>query len=62
MFSEWESHRQQLKSYINKKVDDPNIVEDILHDVYIKASANLKQLKKKQALKAGCTALPKIPS
>lgn len=52
MISEWENHKKQLKSYINRQIDEPDIVEDILQDVYIKASINLKKLKIKGSLKS----------
>lgn len=52
MFTEWENHKQQLKSYIDQQIDQPDLVEDILHKVYIKASDNLQQLKLKGSLKS----------
>lgn len=52
MFSEWENHKIQLKNYINQQIDDSSIVDDILQDVYIKASNNLQQLKMKGSLKS----------
>ena len=52
MFSEWENHKKQLKSYIDRQIDEPDIVEDILQEVYIKASINLQKLKVKGSLKS----------
>ncbi len=52
MFPEWQNHKAQLKSYINTKLDEPDDVEDILQDVYIKASENLHQLKARGSLKS----------
>ncbi|CAM2754057.1 RNA polymerase sigma factor SigZ [Pseudoalteromonas distincta] len=52
MYAEWEEHRIQLKNYISRKVDDQSIVEDILQDVYIKASANLHNLNAKGSIKS----------
>ncbi|WP_226989186.1 sigma factor [Paraglaciecola arctica] len=52
MISEWQNHKEQLRSYVNKRIDDTNAVDDILQDVYIKASDNLHQLKIKGSLKS----------
>ena len=41
-----------MRGYINKRIDDPDAVDDILQDVYIKASTNLHQLKSKGSLKS----------
>lgn len=51
MLSEWQNHKAQLRNYINKRVDDASAVDDILQDVYIKASSNLHQLKSQSSLK-----------
>lgn len=51
MLSEWQNHKAQLHNYIHKRVDDESAVDDILQDVYIKASSNLHQLKSKGSLK-----------
>ncbi|MGF1728737.1 RNA polymerase sigma factor SigZ [Photobacterium kasasachensis] len=51
MLSEWQNHKAQLRNYINKRVDDKDAVDDILQDVYIKASTNLHQLKAKGSLR-----------
>lgn len=52
MISEWQNHKEQLRSYVNKRIDDTNAVDDILQDVYIKASDNLHQLKIEGSLKS----------
>ncbi len=41
MLSEWQNHKAQLRSYISKRLDDSETVDDILQEVYIKASNNL---------------------
>lgn len=51
MISEWQNHKTQLRSYVIKRIDDTDAVDDILQDVYIKASSNLHQLKSKGSLK-----------
>ena len=51
MLSEWQNHKAQLRSYVYKRVDDASAVDDILQDVYIKASSNLHQLKSQGSLK-----------
>jgi len=51
MISEWQNHKVQLRSYVSKRIDDADAVDDILQDVYIKASGNLHQLKSKGSLK-----------
>ncbi|MBB1268049.1 RNA polymerase sigma factor SigZ [Shewanella sp. SR44-3] len=52
MISQWQNHKAQLRRYVSKRVDDANAVDDILQDVYIKASVNLHQLTSKGSLKA----------
>ncbi|WDE08827.1 RNA polymerase sigma factor SigZ [Thalassomonas viridans] len=52
MLSEWQVHKTQLKSYIDKQLDDPSSVDDILQEVYIKASENLHQLKVRGCFKS----------
>lgn len=52
MISQWQNHKVQLRSYVNKRIDDADAVDDILQDVYIKASGNLHQLTSKGSLKA----------
>ncbi|MEH6453980.1 MAG: sigma factor, partial [Psychromonas sp.] len=51
MISEWQNHKVQLRGYVSKRIDDPDAVDDILQDVYIKASSNLHQLKSQGSLK-----------
>ncbi|MCL1046983.1 RNA polymerase sigma factor SigZ [Shewanella electrodiphila] len=51
MLSEWQNHKIQLRSYVHKRIDDVDAVDDILQEVYIKASSNLHQLKSKGSLK-----------
>ena len=52
MLSEWQNHKTLLRDCVSKRIDDPDAVEDILQDVYIKASSNLHQLKSKGSLKS----------
>jgi len=52
MLAEWQKHKQQLRRYIRAKVKDPGIAEDILQDVYLKASTQLYQLKNKASFKS----------
>lgn len=52
MLSEWQNHKAQLHSYINKKINDSSASDDILQDVFIKASTNIHQLKAKGNLKS----------
>ncbi|GGB45629.1 RNA polymerase sigma factor SigZ [Shewanella inventionis] len=51
MLAEWQKHKTQLRSYVAKRIDDVDAVDDILQDVYIKASINLHQLKSAGSLK-----------
>jgi RNA polymerase sigma-70 factor (ECF subfamily) len=51
MISEWQHHKAQLRSYVSNRIDDADAVDDILQDVYLKASGNLHQLKSKGSLK-----------
>nr|WP_086939697.1 RNA polymerase sigma factor SigZ [Thaumasiovibrio occultus] len=51
MLSEWQRHKTQLRRYIQKRVNDIDMVDDILQEVYIKASTNLHQLKSRGSLK-----------
>ncbi|WP_281557815.1 RNA polymerase sigma factor SigZ [Thalassomonas sp. RHCl1] len=52
MLTEWKNHKAQLRSYIDMRLDDPDVVDDILQEVYIKASSNLHQLKVRGSLKS----------
>lgn len=51
MISEWQNHKTQLRRYVSKRIDDTDAIDDILQDVYIKASGNLHQLKSKGSLR-----------
>ena len=52
MLSEWLMHKEQLRTYITRHVDDFHAVEDILQEVYIKASTSFHQLKAKSSIKS----------
>jgi len=52
MITEWKNHKSELKRYIEKQVKDQNFVDDILQEIYIKASNNLHQLKAKGSLRS----------
>ena len=52
MFAEWESHKSQLRAHIEHQLDEKDSVEDILQEVYIKASKNIRQLQSKGSLKS----------
>lgn len=52
MLEEWLLHKEQLKGYIARNVDDFHDAEDILQDVYIKASVSFHQLKSKSSIKS----------
>jgi RNA polymerase sigma-70 factor, ECF subfamily len=52
MISQWQDHKAQLRSYVSRRIDDADAVDDILQDVYIKASSNLHQLASKGSLNA----------
>ena len=51
MLTEWLTHKDQLRSYIVKKTGDRDLADDILQEVYIKASQKIKQLEAKDKLK-----------
>jgi RNA polymerase sigma-70 factor (ECF subfamily) len=51
MITEWKSHKSELKRYVEKQITDPNVVDDILQEIYIKASNNLHQLKVRGSLR-----------
>lgn len=51
MLTHWENHRKELKNYISQQVNDLDIVEDILHEVYIKASGSIQQLNEESNLR-----------
>lgn len=52
MLSEWLLHKEQLTKYIAKHVHDHHAAEDILQDVYIKASASFTTLKSETSVKS----------
>ena len=52
MLAEWQKYKAQLQAYIFSKVTDPTAAEDILQDVYIKASTHWHQLKKQASAKS----------
>ena len=52
MISEWQNHKTQLRGYVSQRIDDDRAVDDILQEVYIKASGNLHQLKSRGSLKS----------
>lgn len=52
MISEWQNHKRQLRQYISKRLDDADAVDDILQEVYLKASTHLHQLQSKGSLKS----------
>ncbi|WP_026960368.1 RNA polymerase sigma factor SigZ [Aliagarivorans taiwanensis] len=50
MLSHWQQHKAKLKQYIAKRIDDSSAVDDVLQEVYIKASTHLHQLNAKGSL------------
>ncbi|MGF1764270.1 RNA polymerase sigma factor SigZ [Aliivibrio kagoshimensis] len=50
MLSEWLTHKDQLRRYIIKQTGDLDVADDILQDVYIKASQKIGQLETKDKL------------
>ena len=52
MLAEWVLHKDQLKDYIVRNVGDVHDAEDILQDVYIKASMSFHQLKSQSSIKS----------
>ncbi len=50
MLAEWSAHKEQLKRYIVKQTGDIDLADDILQDVYIKASQKIAQLETKDKL------------
>lgn len=51
MLTEWIAHKNQLRSYIVKLTGDLDLADDILQEVYIKASQKVGQLEAKDKLK-----------
>ncbi|MEZ9595197.1 RNA polymerase sigma factor SigZ [Shewanella sp. 10N.261.52.F9] len=52
MLTDWLKHKEQLRHYVLKNIDDKDAVDDILQEVYIKASAKLHQLNSRDSLKS----------
>ncbi|EKO3850553.1 RNA polymerase sigma factor SigZ [Vibrio harveyi] len=52
MLAEWLTHKEQLKNYIVKQTSDPDLADDILQEVYIKASQKIDQLEARSKIKS----------
>ncbi|MFC3153206.1 RNA polymerase sigma factor SigZ [Litoribrevibacter euphylliae] len=52
MLSEWQDHKTHLRNYVSKRIDDVDAIDDILQEVYIKASTNLHKLQSKGSIKS----------
>ena len=52
MLADWLQHKEQLRHYVLKNIDEKDSVDDILQEVYIKASAKLHQLNCHDSLKS----------
>lgn len=50
MMNFWEEHKSRLRGYITKRVKDPDAVDDILQDVYLKAHTNLGGVKSRGSI------------
>lgn len=48
----WSEHRSRLRGYIAKRVREDDAVDDILQDVFLKASENLHSLKSRGSVAA----------
>ena len=48
----WAEHRSRLRGYIAKRVRDAHAVDDILQQVFLKASENLQSLKSRGSVAA----------
>jgi len=48
----WSEHRSRLRGYIAKRVRDTDAVDDILQDVFLKASENLQSLQSRGSIAA----------
>lgn len=48
----WSSHKTRLRGYVAKRVRDPNDVDDILQDVFLKAFENVHSLKARGSVTA----------
>ncbi|MFA0439918.1 RNA polymerase subunit sigma [Vibrio sp. 10N.286.49.C2] len=52
MLTQWLEHHDQLRGYIVKQMKSPDVADDILQDVYLKASQKQHQLKSQDHLKS----------
>ncbi|GIU44326.1 RNA polymerase sigma factor SigZ [Shewanella sairae] len=52
MLTDWLNYKEQLRHYVLNNIDDVDAVDDILQEVYIKASGHLQQLKSQDSLKS----------
>lgn len=52
MLAEWLTHKEQLKNYIVKQTSDLDLADDILQEVYIKASQKIDQLEARSKIKS----------
>lgn len=52
MLSHWLQHKQRLSNYIRQQVADPSMVDDILQEVYLKASAKHDSLQNEERVGA----------
>ncbi|WP_261816944.1 RNA polymerase sigma factor SigZ [Vibrio gallicus] len=50
MLAEWSTHKEKLRRYVIKQTGDPDVADDILQDVYIKASQNIEQLASREKI------------
>jgi RNA polymerase sigma-70 factor (ECF subfamily) len=48
----WQEHRSRLRGYISKRVRESDAVDDILQEVFLKASENLHSLKSRGSIAA----------
>lgn len=48
----WSEHRSRLRGYIAKRVRETHAVDDILQEVFMKASGNLQSLKSRGSIAA----------
>lgn len=46
----WTSTRQQLKAFVNRRVHDRAAADDIVHEVFLKVHAGIRQLKSQDRL------------
>ena len=48
----WKEHHDQLLNFIRKRVDDPDVAEDLLQDVFLKILSKIDTLKDSDKLKS----------